>query len=147
MKGIIYSIIQIDTDKTIYIGSSKSFYTRVKTYKSHYHSPKYTQYFNKLNTYMRMNGGWTAFKFIVIKELEVRDIDELRQIEQTYLDEHTDLLNDRRSVGQRVGKYVKKSKAEIKTNKEKKIKDTIIALCQVIDISDERRGIIQQMLA
>ena len=66
-NAVIYKIQHLENKDLIYVGSTTDF---VRRKASHKHACNYTygiQYNVKLYKMIRLNGGWDAFKMIIIK--------------------------------------------------------------------------------
>jgi hypothetical protein len=101
MKGIIYKLIQIDNNKTIYIGKSQ-LSAKDTLQKLKYNSTRYLNW--PLFVYINANGELDSFKIEIIEEAEYKDDKELVSIKNNYINEYTKtntLLNKRLSEEKR----------------------------------------------
>jgi len=112
----IYQIVCNDSNITkTYIGSTKDMKDRIETHKSSCNSSNSKKYNYKIYKFIRANGGFTNFKFIVLKELECANEYEAYQIEQTYINELKSELNSQSSyTGLTTQEYYKKYNQENK---------------------------------
>ena len=82
MKGYIYMIKCKDENITdCYIGSTINLCSRKKSHKSVCKTPENKSYNFKVYKFIRDNGGFDNFEFVVLKEVEVNDKIELKQHE------------------------------------------------------------------
>lgn len=82
MKGYIYVIKCKDENITdSYIGSTINIVSRKKHHKHTCNNPNITGHNSKVYKFIRDNGGFDNFSIEVIKEVEINDKKELRQLE------------------------------------------------------------------
>ena len=68
-KSVIYKIQCKNSDiKEFYIGSTTDIDTRIKKHKNVYNNTQSKLYSKKLYNFIRNNGGWIEWEFIIIKE-------------------------------------------------------------------------------
>lgn len=76
---VIYKIYCNDeTIKDFYIGSSLNFDNRKRQHKYNCNNNKSNEYNIKLYHFIRNNGGWDNWSFMILKELELTTQNELR---------------------------------------------------------------------
>jgi hypothetical protein len=81
----IYGLYTIDTNQIVYIGStynqlSKRIYQHKQLEKKH---PE-----RKMYKFISENGGFENIKIVLIENIKVENRDELRKIEQKYIDKY-----------------------------------------------------------
>lgn len=82
MKGFVYMIKCKDENiSDCYIGSTINLCSRKKQHKSVCKTPENKSYNFKVYKFIRDNGGFDNFEFVVLKEVEVNDKTELKQHE------------------------------------------------------------------
>jgi len=94
-KYTIYQIVcKNESIKETYIGSTVNLKDRISKHKYDCNNPNSKSYNAKVYQFMRLNGGFTNFKFIVLKEKECVDNYEAHRIEQQYITELKSGLNN-----------------------------------------------------
>lgn len=97
-QGLIYKVYSKDlTDKNIYIGSTCNLKKRVIKHKSDCNNINSCKYNKKLYCYIRNNKGLNNFIIKKIIDSPCNNNEELRIIEQQYINFYDSKLNDRRS--------------------------------------------------
>ncbi len=82
MKGCVYMIKCKDENiSDCYVGSTINLCSRKKQHKSVCKTPENKSYNFKVYKFIRDNGGFDNFEFVVLKEVEVNDKIELKQHE------------------------------------------------------------------
>jgi group I intron endonuclease len=75
---------KLDTEcEKIYIGSTCDFRKRIIQHKSICYNEKRANYNYKVYKYIRANGDWDNFEFIILEDCEV---EKLKRLEQSYID-------------------------------------------------------------
>lgn len=92
MKFFIYKIYKPDTEH-LYIGSTNKISTRRSHHKKNTYNRVKKSYHRLLYKTIRDNGGWDAFIFEIVEELEVQDTKEGRQRELYWIDQLKPSLN------------------------------------------------------
>jgi hypothetical protein len=96
-KSCVYGFMK--EDKFYYIGSSRNLTKRFNSHKSHCNNEKDRDYNFSLYNYMRENGGFDAWKIVVICEYpECKSEEELRMYETEFCDEFKPILNKKRPL-------------------------------------------------
>ena len=95
--NIVYKLHSKDSDiKEFYIGSSKNFKKRKNVHKSDCNNENSKIYNIKLYKFIRANGGYNNFDYeILLETIE----DNIKKIEQKYIDELKPALNCIRACG------------------------------------------------
>ena len=98
-EGIIYMIDSLDPEiKGYYVGSTlETFSKRRYGHKSSCNNNKHKSYNNYKYVYIRSNGGWLNFKMTIIDRVIVESKEELRMIEQDWIDTIHPNLNKNKS--------------------------------------------------
>ena len=76
--------------ENIYIGSTCDFRSRIRQHKSSCYNETKKTYNLKVYHYIRENGDWENFEFIILEECEVQ---KLKKLEQSYFDGYKPKLN------------------------------------------------------
>jgi len=96
-KMTIYTFYQIVcNDSNIietYVGSTVSLKDRIETHKSSCNNSNLVSYNYKIYQFIRNNGGWSNFKFIILDVRECINKYEAYKIEQSYITELKSDLN------------------------------------------------------
>tara|TARA_R110001592_G_scaffold7981_1_gene43966 strand:- start:14 stop:454 length:441 start_codon:yes stop_codon:yes gene_type:complete len=110
--NVVYKIYCKNSEiKEIYIGSSKKFKARKYKHKSDCNNPNNRRYNIKLYKFIRANGGFQNFDYeILLETIE----DDIKKIEQKYIDELKPALNCINACGFDKKEYHKKYKEKIK---------------------------------
>jgi len=97
IKMITYTFYQIVcNDESItqtYVGSTVCLKERIYTHKDKCNNLKSESYNFKVYKFIRANGGWNNFKFIILDTKECIDKYEAYQIEQSYINSMKSELN------------------------------------------------------
>jgi len=94
----IYQIVCNDVNITeTYIGSTVNLKIRIRCHKTNCNNPKSECYNLKVYQFIRSNGGWNNWKFIILETKECKDEYEAHRIEQSYINSLKSELNDRSS--------------------------------------------------
>jgi hypothetical protein len=93
MKYYIYKIIDKNNNEEFYIGSTNKLSTRKSSHKKHVHNKVSKKYWCKLYQYIRANGDWENFDFIVLETGTCEDNNYYKQKEQEYIDKLKPTLN------------------------------------------------------
>ena len=94
-KSCVYGFMK--ENKFYYIGSSRNLTKRFNSHKSHCNNEKDRDYNFSLYNYMRENGGFDAWKIVVICEYpECKSEEELVLYERQYCDKYNPILNKKR---------------------------------------------------
>lgn len=99
LEGIIYMIDSYDPEiKGYYVGSTlQTFSKRNSEHKSSCNNNKFKDYNQYKYVYIRSNGGWLNFKMTIIDRVMVESKEELRMIEQDWIDTIKPNLNKNKS--------------------------------------------------
>lgn len=92
MKAYIYKI-SIPNNDEFYIGSTTCFSRRKSQHKKSTTNKVHKKYWCKLYQFIRDNGGWCNVKMEILFEFECAYKEELRVLEQIYLDDLRPTLN------------------------------------------------------
>jgi hypothetical protein len=121
-KTCIYKIEHCDDPSLVYVGSTTDMVKRKTQHKTCCNNPKSPKYNLKVYQMIRQNGGWDAFKFLLVEKYPCNDSHECRKRE----DEVIKLLkcnmnsyNAYSSEEQKkitAKKYVENNKAKINDN-------------------------------
>ena len=96
----IYRIECIDPDvKEIYIGSTVNLYQRIINHKSYCYNEKVRAYNCKVYKYIRDNDGWDNFNVVVEVKTPNYNKEELKELEQIYIDLLEPQLNNNSANG------------------------------------------------
>jgi len=96
-NGKIYKIEHLDKPELVYIGSTTMFNRRKSNHKRICNNQPDSQYNLKLYDMMRLNGGWDAFKMMIIKEFPCNNKTELLIEEEKHRKEYQATLNQNRA--------------------------------------------------
>ena len=98
-EGIIYMIDSYDPEiKGYYVGSTlQTFSQRRSDHKSTCNNIKSKSYNHYKYVYIRSNGGWLNFKMTIIDRVMIESDEELRIIEQDWIDTIKPNLNKNKS--------------------------------------------------
>jgi hypothetical protein len=128
INGVIYKLFCKNTDiKECYIGSSKDIENRMKLHKQDCNNENSNKYNYKLYEFIRANGNWGNFKYLILEQKEYENEEQLHMREQTFItlfrERNEKLLNERNAY--RSEEYFKEyykdySKNYYENNKEKK---------------------------
>jgi hypothetical protein len=93
-KTIIYKICCKDPTITdIYVGSTTNLVRRKSTHKCSYFNPNHKQYSYYVYDYIRKNGGWDNWEFIVVEQITCDNHQEALQKERYWLETLSATLN------------------------------------------------------
>ena len=82
---------KLDTEwENIYIGSTNNLQFRIRGHKSRCYKEGQKEYNKSAYKYIRENGGFENFEFIILEEC---DIEKLKRLEQSYMDVYKPTLN------------------------------------------------------
>jgi len=124
--GIVYKLFCLDSDiKEFYIGSSKKFKRRKYEHKSRCNNENSDRYNLKVYKFIRANGGYNNFDYEIL--LKTEDDNDIKILEQKYIDELKPTLNRYNACGLDIKEYrlnnkeklSKQKKLYYKNNKEK----------------------------
>jgi hypothetical protein len=119
--GVIY-IIKHKTDDTkkVYVGSTNDLKRRIWQHKSSCNNEKNKDYNINLYQYIRENGGFNEYEFIILECYVCNFKYELHYKEDNYIKMYPNNLNSHRAylTGQEIKEYTKKYRDE---NKEKEL--------------------------
>jgi hypothetical protein len=88
---IIYKIFCKDTNiKESYVGHTTNLVKRKSQHKA---TCKNTFPNNKLYSYIRSHGGWDNWEIIILDNINCKNVEEARKVEQSYIDTHNSELN------------------------------------------------------
>ena len=96
-NGKIYKIEHLEKPELIYIGSTTQFNRRKSNHKRICNNQPDSQFNFKLYEMMRLNGGWDAFKMMIIKEFPCNNKTELLIEEEKHRKEYQATLNQYRA--------------------------------------------------
>jgi len=96
-NGKIYKIEHLDKPELVYIGSTTMFNRRKSSHKRNCKNETNKEYNGKLYNMMRLNGGWDAFKCMIIKEFPCNNKTELLIEEEKNRKEYQATLNQNRA--------------------------------------------------
>ena len=120
---IIYKIFCRDPNiKELYIGHTTNFVNRKSSHKTACNNCD-----SKLYSFIRENGGWDNWKILIIDDVECKNFEEARKVEQSYIDKYNSGLNTAIA-------FCIKDEEEPKIKKNKKINviltiQNIVAIC------------------
>jgi len=95
MKYFIYSINF--NNEILYIGSTNNYSQRKHKHKKNTTNKRGKLYWLKLYLHIRQNGGIEKFTFEILENGETDDKEEIRKIEQKFLDIYKPILNTKKS--------------------------------------------------
>jgi hypothetical protein len=84
-------------NEILYIGSTNNFSQRKHKHKKNTTNKRGKLYWLKLYLYIRENGGIDKFIFEILENGEIESKEEIRKIEQTFLEKYKPLLNTKKS--------------------------------------------------
>lgn len=88
---IIYKIFCRDINiKELYIGHTTNFVNRKY---QHHRCSNDEKCKSKLYTYIRANGGWDNWKILILEDVECKNFEDARKVEQSYIDKYNSGLN------------------------------------------------------
>ena len=93
MKYWIYKIMDKTNNEEFYIGSTNRLSSRKSHHKKNVHNKVSKKYWCKLYQYIRANGDWENFDFIVLEAGTCEDKTYIKQKEQEYIDKMKPTLN------------------------------------------------------
>jgi len=97
-KYTIYQITCINEEvKETYIGSTVNLKNRIRVHKSDCNNPNSVRHNLKVYKFIRNNGGWKNFKFVILETKECKDEYESYVIEQSYITDLKSELNSQSS--------------------------------------------------
>jgi len=118
-----YTIYQItcknESIKETYIGSTVNIKIRISKHKYRCNTPDVEGYNFKVYQFIRANGGWINFKFIILETTECKDEYEAYVIEQSYINSLKSELN---SISPYTGLTKQEYKKQYKILNKEKIK-------------------------
>jgi hypothetical protein len=121
-NGKIYKIEHLEKPELIYIGSTTMFNRRKSSHKRNCNNETNKEYNGKLYNMMRLNGGWDAFKCMIIKEFPCNNKTELLIEEEKHRKEYQATLNKNRAY--RTEEEAKEiSRQYYETNRDKLIEN------------------------
>jgi len=92
-QATIYNIRHAETRQVIYVGSTCSFATRVRSHKSNCNNPTNVHYHYPVYQFIRDNGGWDAYRVVPVSHHNLQNKVELQILEQQEIDKYNDLKN------------------------------------------------------
>ena len=96
--GIIYLIKhKTDDTKKVYIGSTNDFKRRIKSHRVNCNNEKNEKYNLKLYQYIRENGGFNQYEFIILECYACNFKYDLYDREDDYIKMYDNNLNSRRA--------------------------------------------------
>ena len=102
--------------ENVYIGSTKNIKDRIRRHKFNCYNERHLKYNYKVYQYIRDNGNWENFEFIILEECEN---DKLKRLEQSYMDVYKPTLNSYNANGMKLTNHEHKTSYNIR-NKEKR---------------------------
>jgi group I intron endonuclease len=93
MKYFIYKIIDKNNSNEFYIGSTNKVSARRSSHKKSTSNKVSKKYWCKLYQYIRSNGNWENFDFIILECGEVENKTDMKKKEQEYIDNLKPTLN------------------------------------------------------
>ena len=113
-EGIIYMIDSYDPEiKGYYVGSTLNTFSQRRTkHKYCCNNNKCKSYNHYKYVYIRSNGGWNNFKMTIIDRVIVETEDELRIIEQDWIDTIKPNLNSHKAYATDDDRKIQKDKAD-----------------------------------
>ncbi len=87
-----------DTSQNFYIGSTKDLKQRSTNHRTNCKNTNRHDYDYKVYEYIRSMGGYDNFIMYPLAEIEYKDNNDLRNIEQKYIDLYKPALNGRNAV-------------------------------------------------
>ena len=143
--GIVYKLFCLDSDiKEFYIGSSTNFKKRKRDHKHNCNNENSNGHNLKVYKFIRANGGYNNFDYeILLETIE----DDIKKIEQKYIDDLQPTLNccnacgiDKIKKKEQMKKYYEKNKEYKLKNKEKiKEQSRLYRLKNKIKIREKQR--------
>ena len=120
MLGVVYKLRCLDLSiKEFYVGSSMNIKERIKTHKSGCNNTNNKSYTYKVYKFIRDNGGYDAWTYDILLEVDVEDKDDLRlNYERKYILELNPQLNSQ-IEGRTVKEWEKANKELVVTRKKK----------------------------
>jgi hypothetical protein len=98
MNSLIYKIVSKDMlCPFTYIGSTTNFYNRKALHKSDYHNIKSPRHKLLIYEFIRNNGDWTNFVFIIIETYNCINKRQLEMREQYWKDIYCDTIGFKRA--------------------------------------------------
>jgi len=133
LNSVIYKIEHETKPELIYVGSTTNFIKRKATHKSACNIEKVKEHNLKLYDMMRLNGGWDAFKCMIIKEFPCNNKTELLIEEERHRKEYQATLNKNRAyiTKEETKERNKITKKEYYETNKQKIKETTKGYYQV----------------
>ena len=114
-EGFIYKLYN-ESCEEVYIGSTRDIIERMKTHKQKCKSDKNPKY-----KFIRENGDWENWKYIILCHCEIISDIDLRILEQSYMDNENKLINRHNAnttVEERHSKQLSQKKIRYENNKE-----------------------------
>ena len=93
MKYYIYKIIDKNNIDEFYIGSTNRLSSRKSHHKKNVHNKVSKKYWCKLYQYIRANGDWENFDFIILEAGTCENKEYIKQKEQEYINNLKPTLN------------------------------------------------------
>lgn len=91
INGVIYMIKhKTDDTKKVYIGSTKDFKTRITNHKYNFTNDKKKEYNLNVYQYIRENGGWDEYEFVILENIKCNLKCELLDKEDEYILKYKD---------------------------------------------------------
>lgn len=127
-KSVIYKIIHFENSELCYIGSTVNFKTRKCRHKNDCHNENGKHYKFKLYKMIRDNGGWAAFRMVVIEEFPCESKTQLCIREEEVRVEYKANMNSNKSYSTADEKkeYKKKYNFEHRVELNEKAKQNYI---------------------
>ena len=72
-KCVMYKLVQKDNEKNCYVGSSCNYINRKYNHKIACNNEKGTNYNFNVYKFIRENGGWNNFEFVIIEKFPCKD--------------------------------------------------------------------------
>ncbi len=117
----IYAIVCKDIKiEEVYVGSTNNLEHRIEVHKFRCNDKCNNNYNLKVYKFIRDNGGFDNFKFIVLEHYRGEE-EDLRQLEQNFIDTFPKelILNSKRAFGKDYERYKEQKKKYKEDNKEK----------------------------
>ena len=111
--GYIYKICCNDVAITdVYVGSTKNHYRRKNCHKTFCNNPNGLHYNSYVYRYIRQNGGWDNWSFIILDTVQYNEKHELHRKEREYIESLNATLNKQVPTRTRQ-EYIEEHKEEI----------------------------------
>lgn len=114
MPSWVYEIIQKQTNKSIYVGSTTGKYFCLRKGEHTRPSNVTSGRQPKLYGFIYENGGWEQFQFNILREFETIEKKELLTLEKQYINERSPLCNTSKPIQSRE-EYLERRRIRLQT--------------------------------